>query len=622
MRTNSFDFERALKKMERLRKNNRSQEEIIDDLKSELATINELSLLTHAMRLIVELDCRKSSELYINVESPMKQALYLIDVYYSIADRDGIEDITEAKWDVISQLLDEMEMAYFKAVGFPNDGDVFHDERDEKLEVQLSSFLFYFSNGKLCYEEQTLDRLMRSCKPYDDVIRNQFGFGVDDAVKFVLHVRDLNNRKYTETIYKGSKYHYYSQHPEEWTKLVSGYIDKGIDPSDWANQPELKGAFDFLLINPGEICIHGKDEVENVDIDRDSLLNIIHFLLYDPQRAIDAGTVYYADKRLSEEMPLFKVGDRYICPITKFLIEALYYRLSAELQRKVSKYNERKGEVFETKVLDVFQRFFPSKTRFYSSYTIDRVCENDLLIKFGTTWIVVECKNCGFRAPFRDAERGYERIKTDFAKAVQYGYDQCKRIEDALCSGNAVDLYDAKHISKLLCHVAPQEIGDVWSVVVTDYNYGPIQTDLSKLLNKEPDDLYPLSIGIDDLETFLSLMKRLWKGVAPYRFVEYLDYRERYQEHVKCFDELELAGFYLCDRDQFKRYADVDSNVITTPEMGEIFDAYYRVGFGFPNELNYEDKRHRQLPAYSKTFVMDDLAELSQVYGVNAKDNH
>lgn len=57
MRTNSFDFERALKKMERLRKNNRSQEEIIDDLKRELATINELSLLTHAMRLIVELDC-------------------------------------------------------------------------------------------------------------------------------------------------------------------------------------------------------------------------------------------------------------------------------------------------------------------------------------------------------------------------------------------------------------------------------------------------------------------------------------------------------------------------------------------------------------------------------------
>ena len=60
----------------------------------------------------------------------------------------------------------------------------------------------------------------------------------------------------------------------------------------------------------------------------------------------------------------------------------------------------------------------------------------------------------------------------------------------------------------------------------------------------------------------------------------------------------------------------------SVPSMGEIFDAYYRVGFGFPNELNYEDKRHRQLPAYSKTFVMDDLAELSQEYGVNAKDNH
>lgn len=102
-------------------------------------------------------------------------------------------------------------------------------------------------------------------------------------------------------------------------------------------------------------------------------------------------------------------------------------------------------------------------------------------------------------------------------------------------------------------------------------------------------------------------MKKLLKGIAPAKFIEFLDYRERYHGHVSCFDELELCGWYLCDREQFKKYADADSLVGTIPGIGEIFDAYFRVGIGFKNELDIDAKMHHRLPEYAKEFTMEEL---------------
>ena len=84
----------------------------------------------------------------------------------------------------------------------------------------------------------------------------------------------------------------------------------------------------------------------------------------------------------------------------------------------------------------------------------------------------------------RDPLRAFDKIKTDFDKAVQLGYNQCKRVEDILLSGTDVDIYDAEN-KKLLYQLKSKKITDVWSIVVTDYKYGPIQTDLSKMLKKK-----------------------------------------------------------------------------------------------------------------------------------------
>lgn len=599
-----LSIEEAFHKMMAARKSSRKQEEIMADLKEELKSVKEYSLLVHTMRLIIELDNRKTSRLYDNICSPMKQAMYLIDVCYSVTGRTETEELTDSKWGKISCLLDEMEMAYFISIGFPNNGDLFHDEKDEKIGVSLSSFLNYFSSAKLCYIEQTRDRIIRDCKPFDDVIQGKYGFSVDEAIRFILHIRDLNNSKYTDTVLKS---YYYALHPEEWEKLTTDFERRGIEPEEWALQPELEGLMETLTTNPGEIFVHSCKDVMDVDIEAERLQNIIRFFRYDRQKPLDAEMIYYADKHFSEDYPLFEVDGQYVCPIEKFFFEALYNRLNTELQDSLpTKYKQAKDAAFEKRILEMFRSFFPEKTRFFTSYTVDGHSENDLLIQCGHNWLVVEIKDCSFRAPFRDPIKAYERIRSDFSKAIQYGYDQCKRVEDILLAGNDVDVYDAKKNNRLLHHIRSKDIEDVWTVIVTDYKYGLIQTDLSRLLHKEENDLYPWAVCADDLEVLLLMMRKKLKGIAPHRFFEYLETREYFHGHLVCFDELELAGWYLCDREQFKKASEADSVVMTGQEMGEIFDAYYQTGLGFQDELDIDSKRHYPSKNYQKSFQIEE----------------
>ena len=95
MTNNDFSVARGYKRMLAARSGTRSQESIITDLKSELEPLSEVALLTHSMRLILELDFRQTSELYKHLESPTKQALYLIDVSYSMRDKGGTADLSK-----------------------------------------------------------------------------------------------------------------------------------------------------------------------------------------------------------------------------------------------------------------------------------------------------------------------------------------------------------------------------------------------------------------------------------------------------------------------------------------------------------------------------------------------
>lgn len=510
----NYNFIDTYLKMMEAKEHHRTIEEIVCDLEKELAPVKEESFLIHAMRLIIELDAKQNSPLYTHLLSPMRQTLYLIDVYYSIDMREASVDMNGERWERIAILLDEIEMTYFVNVGFPNDGDLYHDERDKKIGVSLATFMGYFGNAVLSYEEQTLDRIVRYLKPYDEYIKLRCGFEINEAVKFILHVRELNNGK-LNSIYQpfADNLRYYSAHPEEWCKLTQKFEERGLDdPRDWWYQPELKGMLDSLTTNPGEITVHELKELMNVDINTENLCQILKFFSYDKDSQ-KGKTIYYAGKHHSESNPLILVGGKYVCPCSKFLFEGLFFRLDDMLIKDVStkKYKQNKDFAFEKKVAEVFRTFFPKDTKIFANYSLDGIAENDLLVIIGNTCIIVEIKDCKFREPFRDPLKAYDRIKRDYQNAIQLGYDQCRRVEKVLLNGKDVDILDADDKKKVLYHLKNRRIGEIWSIVVTDFKYGTIQTNLGNLLEKDEEALYPWSVCIDDLEAFFLLMKKILK---------------------------------------------------------------------------------------------------------------
>lgn len=612
MNDGDYNYAEAFRKMMFYKEHHRPIEDIVAELQHELSPVTEESLLMHAMRMILELEYRTVSPLYQHLQSPMRQTLYLMDVYYSISDREELVEMDAERWNRIALLLDEIEMTYFINIGFPNNGDLFHDHRDEQVGVALATFMGYFGNALMSYEEQTHDRIIRYLKPYDSYIQSHYGFTVDEALLFILHVRQLNNDKLNDTVKSFTEpYSFYMSHPEEWRKLTQKFIDRGVtDPHEWKNQPELNGMLNIFTTNPGEIHIHSRDVLLDVDIDGDVLQQLLAFFSYDKQ-SIQGKTVYYAGKHHSESHPLIQLDDRYLCPINKFLLEGMFYRIDDELMRDQElgqKYKQDKDKAFEKKVEELFRCFFPPKTKIFTNYSVDGVAENDLLVVIGDTCIVVEIKNCGFREPFRDPIKSFPRIKKDYSKAIQLGYEQCKRVEDVLLSGNDVDILEASNMKKVQYHLKSKNIRAVWSVVVTDFKYGIIQTDLASLLDKDEDSLYPWSVCVDDIEAFFLLMRKMLKGIASHRFVEFLEYRERLHGHVLCSDELEICGWYLNDREQFKGCADMASLINTSPNMGTIFDAYYRVGLGFKNEFDIAYKKHYSIPDYPREFSLKGIS--------------
>lgn len=588
----------------------RPVEQIIAELQGYLRAVEEESFLTYAMGALCALENRENP-LFDHLQSPMKQILYLIDVYYSIADRQPSCDLDIKLWDKIARLLNEIELNYFVGIGFGNDGDFYRDGRDEKAAVSLMTFFHYFANARLAYDEQTLWRLAHICSTQDAALGDNLGFTTTDAIAFTHHLSSLYNGRINAAAKDAAAVHArFTAHPEEWTKLATEWLDKGLPPEQWWEQPELKSVAEFYRTNPGEYFLCETDALHCPGLSEEVNNRLIEFLRY-PAEQQTGKTVYYGSERLYAGHPLIICGRKALVPYIKFAIEAFYTRLDAYLcglEQSGVRYKQTKDKLFEQKTLDIFKRLFGTDAHYYSSYSVDGRSEQDLLIEHKGVYFVVEIKDCNLREPMRDPLKAFDRIKRDFKAAIQKGYEQCRRVEERLRSDGPVTITDGKTFRQKLYEVRTDRIKRIHSIIVTQQPYGPIQTDLSALLDNSDGGSYPWSVSIDDLEAFVLLLKKKFCKSAPGRFAEYVRLRESFHGHLICDDEHELCGYYICEPDAFRRIAHEDATVSTFSGMSDIFTAYYSTGLGFENELNADTKRATPLPRYCSHFEVTTLS--------------
>jgi ribosomal protein S21 len=592
------ELKKRWEQMQAIRKSRRTQEEIINEISSLIRDFQKDSFLPYLTQMTIHIDQRDTSEVFKNLMSPMKQFVYLTDLFFSVETQGSKIGFSEEEWGRITYLLNEIEMTYFGDIGF-YDENIKDSPNLDKVSVSLPTFLNYFGNAQLSYDEQTLERLKRNCGVFDVEVKKHFGFSVIESIIFCAHIKSLINKKFTDC-------NYYLLNKEEWPKLTDKFIGRGVaDPKEWWNEPEL-ALFKDYRFKPGFIFIQNIDDIYKVNLPSNITKDLIDFLTYNESQK-KGEIVYYADKSPFFDTPLIKLNEtEFLCPQYKFLIESFYNRINYKLSEiKKEKYTQFKNQMLEKKVEEIFRKLFGKEALIFDSYYVDKKrSEQDLLIVFKGFFFIVEIKDTLFRAPMRDPIKSFDKIKSDFKKSIQYGYEQCIRVENKFAEGKPFEIFDNK-THKSLFHIKPNKVKDYFSIVVTQFKYGNIQTNLENLLIKEEDALYPWSICIDDLEAFVLALNKLKKGMAKTQFINYLKYREAYNEHLICGDELELCGYFIHSPKDFEKFSTIEETFNPDPRMSELFDAEYYNGLGFENEIDIDIKRHRKVRDYQKKWEFD-----------------
>jgi hypothetical protein len=596
------ELQKNLNPIRKYREYRRTQEEIVNDIISILHNIRKDTFLPFVLQAINLIRFRDFLDKFKILKSPLKQFAYLIDLYFS-KDHLETEDLLDKKgWNKIVELLDEVEMTYFGEIGFFKEDNTKYFQLD-KISVSLKSFFEYYTNGQSSFDEQTIYRIQSNFSRFDDDIFEEYGFKTSDIITFCLSVNNILRENEDRSLY-------YHQNPEKWQELTSVFIERGLyDPKDWVTQPELKHSFEFIK-RPGYVFIFTKEDITSINLFDETIYNLIEFLKYDESK-VKNQIVYYADNRQYFETPLIELNDNEILFTNgKFLLEAFYNRISLKLSElKKEKYTQFKNKMLEKKCLEIFKHFFKEDAKFFTSFYFDDAnkAEQDLIIFYKGTFLVIEIKDFKFRAPLRNPIKAFDRIRSDFKGGIQKAYDQCKRLEKKIEEKKSFKIYDQK-TAKELFEIRPQKIKKFYSIIITQHKYGGIQTNLEELLVKDKEDLYPWSICVDDLEIFLLALLKIKKDSAINTFFDYIDYREAFHEKLICSDELEMCGLFLTSPTMFKNLAHKEETVATDIKMSDIFDAHYQNGLGFENEINFDKKRKGKLREYAKNFNMNPIS--------------
>lgn len=442
--------------------------------------------------------------------------------------------------------------------------------KDYKLEAVIHQLAFrnHFDNATLTYVEQDIEKIKIVFKPFDSVIATDFGLTFEQMVEIYKYSEQVTRVKYAAStaFLKSEEYLDFKRLSDSMPFGEATY------PRLSAQVREALAAFEqrphaYLLFSPEDL--YEKFPRNIVD-------KFLEHFSFVPQE--DSKVVYYSAESPFELQPIIRLSaNRYLHVYQKQIPVAIYKRLYAHLSASVSlseRLHRHKDKVLEKKVSGTFRRFFDSKQAFfYENYIVGSGGEQDLLIIYKGRALIVEVKATKLRAPFRNAEMAVKRLKADFKSSIQYGYDQCKRIHDHLCSDQNFTIKDEK--GRALYEVDPSRIQAVYSIVVTLERFGSLQTDLSLMLVKEHTATYPWSVYLDDLETFLLSLRQIsGKGIGD--LFHFLELRESLHGRIYATDELDICGAYLRDPVQFRRYCQQsDKLIVFPPSEQDIFDRLY-----------------------------------------------
>lgn len=554
------------------------------ELKEIVATYNsdwllgDLAALMHAGK-------KRASDQLGELSSPLRQLYYLAGLNVTSSPDTGFDIMfNKEKWQRIVDLLNEIEIEYSKLFLPAATGETPKDW-DRIVRVAMPSFLAYFNQGPLNYEEQVINWVRDIFPPFDMLIQKETGISLEEFISFYDRLDELHHINFQA---HSTRKDLLRPNWDKYTKIKMGVPDDV--PFFIREMMDKDRHIHYYMSDHGIIDRFYAEELVTDSLDIDKIKKIIGFLSISRSAS---EFLYYTETKPGNplyERPILDIGGNMY---QVFEVKQVIHAISSFLEKIVTgsqlvltKYIEVKGNKLETQLVSLLSTFFGPDCKVFQSYFVDN-CEQDILILWEKYAFIIEAKGYNIQEPFRNPEKAYNRIKNDFKKCIGYGYEQTRRVEQKFVEGMPLLIKDKN--GKLLQEVDTTSYEYDFSIIVNLQSFGQIQCDLSTLITLEDEeDVYPWAIKWDDLEIFLRTM--IMQKRNPKELIDFLLMRETLHGKLICADELEICGGFLSRKLQQKQTERV-TMVNPAPEWGNIFDDQYQKGMGFPNEKRWEEKR-------------------------------
>ena len=553
----------------------------------ELVSIYESKWFLGDLSDVIHSGRDRANDMLGNLSSPMRQLYYLAGLNLSTNKDKGVEFWYDpAKWNEIVKLLNEIEQEYqIMMLQFNEATDDFNNWKKIR-EVAVPSFLTYFNQGPLNYEEQILNWIIDLYSTFDDYFFSVFGLITEDFITFYENLDKLNQNNFQGYTFNNELLR---ADWESYTTIESG-MDENLPSFFKDSIPK-----DYIVMSKFMIDKGMKDRFypEELVCEKLSLEKVEKILSFLSVKREEKDFTYYSETNPGNPLyrnPIFDIENRMY---QVFEVKQVIHSINSFLENaitsdatKTDKYLKIKGNLLENNIISLFKKFFGSEIKLFQSYYVDGK-EQDILIIWNNYAFIIEAKGYNLREPLRTPEKAFKRIKDDFKKSIGYGYEQTSRIEKIFLEKKQLIITNNK--KEIIEIIETKHIKECFSIIVNLDSFGLIQNDLSYLLElQNQDDIFPWAVKFDDLEIFILTL--IAKGKSPDFFIDFLLFREELHGKIMCSDELEICGGYLTGNINSKKMKYLDT-LVTRPDYGDVFDDQYNKTMGFKNEKYLYEKQ-------------------------------
>lgn len=192
-----------------------SLEKKSQELKEIVSTYETEWFLGDLSGLMMNIASGRAQDQLGKLSSPIRQLYFLGGLLITSDDKDGTDiQYSPEKWNEIVRLLNEIEVEYSKLF-FPRKDKKIDEEWKKIRKVAMPSFLSYFNQGPLNYEEQSISWISELYTELDDIIDTKTGLKTIAFLNFYEDLDALHQQNFQSFSPKGEL----KKNWKEYTKI-------------------------------------------------------------------------------------------------------------------------------------------------------------------------------------------------------------------------------------------------------------------------------------------------------------------------------------------------------------------------------------------------------------------